>query len=73
MDSQQQQFESENNQGADDQHLDQLQARRPQIPVNAPQPVAQQQNGVSNGAQQFTEDEVQNLKEIFDLFDKEKV
>ena len=24
------------------------------------------------GAQQFTEDEVQNLKEIFDLFDKEK-
>lgn len=32
----------------------------------------QQQDGNSGTVQQFTEDEVQNLREIFDLFDKEK-
>lgn len=49
-----------------------MQARRPQIPneqvISAAQPSAMPEATV----QQFTEDEVQNLREIFDLFDKEK-
>lgn len=35
-------------------------------------PISQDANQPSNEAQRFSEDEVQNLREIFDLFDKEK-
>ena len=34
---------------------------------------SQPMEGGAQQMQQFTEDEVQNLKEIFDLFDKNKV
>lgn len=58
-----QQFES------DQPTLDHMQARRPQIPSDAP---SYPQSPEGEQAQKFTDDEVQNLREIFDLFDKEK-
>ena len=61
--------------GVVDTQLDQIQQKRPQIPSEpAYQDYQQNRNNLSNQQQvsSFTEDEIQNLKEIFDLFDKQQ-
>ena len=44
--------------------------RRPQLPHDTQ--YIQQPIQVNNKQSEFTEDEIQNLREIFELFDKEK-
>ena len=44
--------------------------RRPQLPQD--NQYLQQPIQVNNKQSEFTEDEIQNLREIFELFDKEK-
>lgn len=44
--------------------------RRPQLPQDTQ--YIQQPIQVNNKQSEFTEDEIQNLREIFELFDKEK-
>ena len=60
--------------GLTDTQLDQIQNKRPQIPSEQAYQDYQQDNTRYGSnppqASSFTEDEIQNLKEIFDLFDK---